>query len=189
MNTQTQPTKTDFSIRLDNVRLSYPQLFQAKSVEEGGKLKYSATFILRKKEHAAVIQKLEKMIERCALEKFGKKVTLKNIPLHDGNEKEDSEGYGDEVMYINAKNDTRPAVVDQRKAPLTADDNKVYAGCYVNAFIELFAYKHKTGGMGVSASLRAVQFAKDGESLGGAAPVDTDKVFDDVDGEDDASNY
>lgn len=187
MSTQTTTPTKNQSIRLDNVRLSYPQLFQAKAME-GSKPKFSAVFLLNKKTHAKEIAQIEKMTERAMLDKFGKKVALKNVPLKDGNDKAEKEGYGDEVMYLTAKSDTRPAVVDQKKAPLTEADGKIYGGCYVNAFIEIFAYKHPTGGSGVSAGLKAVQFFRDGESFG-AGPVDTDKVFDEVDGGDDVSNY
>ncbi len=180
-----EKTENKLQIRLDNVRLSYPNLFQAKAME-GSKPKFSATLLLNKKTHAKEIAQLEKMIERAALEKFGKKVVLKNVPLHDGNEKEDKEGYGDEVMYLVAKSDSRPAVVDQKKQPLTDQDGKIYGGCYVNAFVEVFAYKHPTGGNGVSCGLKAVQFFRDGESFG-AGPVDTDAVFEEVG--DDVSNY
>jgi len=186
MSTTTTAQPKALEIRLDNVRLSYPQLFQAKAME-GSKPKFSAVFLLNKKTHAKEIATLEKMIERAMLDKFSKKVTLKHVPLHDGNEKEDKEGYGDEVMFLTAKSDSRPAVVDQKKQPLAEADGKIYGGCYVNAFVQIFAYKHPTGGMGVACGLKAVQFFRDGESFG-AGPVDTDKVFEEVGG-DDVNNY
>jgi hypothetical protein len=186
MNTKTEPKpQTANRLKLENVRLSYPNLFKATAME-GGKPKFSATFLLNKKQHAAAIAKIEKMIERVALDKFGKKVPLKNICLHDGNEKEDKEGYGDEVMYLVAKSDTRPAVVDQKVVPIAEEDGKIYGGCYVNATVEIFAYSHPTGGKGVSAQLRAVQFAKDGESFG-AGPVNAEDEFEPV--SDDANDY
>lgn len=172
-------------ITLTNVRLSYPQLFVAKAIEEGKTPKYSATFLLDKKQHAALIAQMEKTIDRVALDQFKKKVKLNRVPLRDGNEKEDKEGYGDDVMFVNATNDKRPVVCDRDRTTLTADDPKPYAGCYVNARIRLFAFDHPQGGKGVSASLRAVQFVKDGESFG-AAPVNVEDEFevlaDDVDG-------
>lgn len=172
-------------IRLTNVRLSYPQLFVAKAPEEGKEPVFSATFILDKKRHKALIDQIEKTTERVALDAFKKKVTLKRRPLRDGNEKDDKEGYGDEVMFVGARNSKRPVVVDRDLTPLTKDDPKPYAGCEVNATIRLFAYDHSTGGKGVSASLRAVQFVRDGESFG-AGPVDAasefEAVADDVDG-------
>lgn len=172
-------------IKLTNVRLSYPQLFTAKPPEEGKEPVFSASFLLDKKEHHGLIAQIEKATERVALDAFKKKVKLNRVPLRDGNEKSDKEGYGDEVMFVGARNAKRPVVVDRDLTPLTADDSRPYAGCYVNATIRLFAFDHKTGGKGVSASLRAVQFVKDGESFG-AGPVNAEeefeKVSDDVDG-------
>lgn len=171
-----QPTKDPQVIKLTNVRLSYPQLFTAKAMEEGKEPEFSASFLLDKKQHAALIDEIEKLTARVALDTFRKNVKLNRVPLRDGNEKDGKDGYGDEVMFINAKSKKRPVVVDRDLTPLTADDSKPYAGCYVNATIRLFGYDHKTGGKGVSASLRAIQFVKDGESFG-AGPVDAEQEF------------
>jgi hypothetical protein len=172
-------------IRLTNVRLSYPQLFVAKEPEKGKKPVFSASLLLDKKQHKAIIDQIEKTTERVALDAFKKKVVLKRRPLRDGNEKDGKEGYGDEVMFVGARNEKRPVVVDRDLTPLTADDPKPYAGCYVNATIRLFAFDHVVGGKGVSASLRAIQFVKDGEAFG-AGPVNAEEEFepvsDDVDG-------
>lgn len=178
-------TKDPNIIKLTNVRLSYPQLFVAKPPEEGKEPVFSASFLLDKKQHRDLIAQIEKLTDRVALDQFKKKVPLKRTPLRDGNEKSDKEGYGDEVMFVSARNAKRPVVVDRDLTPLTATDTKPYAGCYVNATIRLFAFDHKVGGKGVSATLRAVQFVKDGESFG-AGPVDAAEEFeavtDDVDG-------
>jgi len=168
-----KPEKDPNIIMLKNVRLSYPQLFAAKAMEAGKEPKYSASFLLNKKEHAGLIAHIEKATERVALDKFKKKVKLNRVPLRDGNEKEDKEGYGDEVMFINATELRRPVVVDYDMTPLTAEDPKPYAGCIVNGSIRLFAYTHPTGGNGVSSSLRVVQFVRDGESFG-AGPIDVE---------------
>jgi len=185
--TKTEPLR----IRLENVRLSYPALDKPSSIKQPdgtlSKPKYQATFLLDKKQHAATIKKLQDLITRAQIEKFGKVVQLKNVCLRDGEEKEDTEGYGPDVMSIIAKSDTRVPVIDGNKLPVTPDDAKwPYAGCYVNGLLEVYAYKHELGGRGVSASLRAVQFAKDGESFG-AGRVDVDKEFDSV--SDDVNDY
>lgn len=173
-------------IKLTNVRLSYPQLFVAKPPEEGKEPEFSATFLLNKKQHKAIIDLIEKTTERVALDEFKKKVKLNRTPLRDGNERSDKEGYGDEVMFVGARNKKRPPVVDRDLTPLTAEDSKPYAGCYVNATIRLFAFDHKVGGKGVSASLRAVQFVRDGESFG-AGPVNAEEEFEPV--ADEADSY
>lgn len=181
MSTETEKPKNP-KIRLENVRLSFPSLFKPTAMK-GGKPKYSATLLLDKKQHAAALKSLEKMIERATLDKFGKKMTFKtdNVCLHDGNEKAEKEGYGDDVMYLVAKNDSRPAVVDGKRNPVMEEDGKIYAGCYVNVVVEIYGYHHKeSGSKGVSASLMAVQFVKDGPSFGGGGKVDVDKEFEEV---------
>jgi len=58
-----------------------------------------------------------------------------------------------------------------------------YAGCYVHTNITLWTYDHPTGGKGVSANLRIVQFFRDGEPFGNA-PAKADEELDDVDVDD-----
>jgi hypothetical protein len=188
MSTTTEE-KPKLIIRLENVRLSYPNLFKARAPKGSDKAKFSADFILDKKAHKDQIARLEKLCERAMIDKFGKKVGIKHMCLKDGNDpsKEDIEGYGDDVMYLTAKSDTRPAVVDNKKNPLTEEDGKIYGGCYVNASVEIYGFKHEVGGNCILASLRAVQFVRDGESLGGNTPVDVDKEFEEV--EDDVDKY
>lgn len=184
---KTETTSPDISkIQLKNVRLSYPHLFVPQQNKGGGKAKYSADLILDKKIHADTIAKIEKIIERVSLDFFKKAVKLKQSAFHDGNEKEDQEGYGDDVMYIVAKNDRKFPVVDRDPSiSLTAEDPKPFGGCYVNAVVRFYAYDHETGGKGVSASLEAVQFVRDGKAFG-AGPVDPEDEFTAVaEGEDD----
>lgn len=191
MNKTAEKPKTETNITLKNVRLSFPNIHEPRGMKNAdgsiGKVQFSAVALLNKKEHAEVIAQIEKLTERTALEKFGKKVTLKHTPLRDGADKEDVEGYGDDIMFITAKSEQRPAVVDRDKTPLVKADAKPYAGCYVNMGISLFAYSHQTGGKGVSASLRWVQFVRDGASFG-AGRVDVDKEIEEVT-DDDVSNY
>lgn len=174
---ETQPDIA--KIKLEGVRLSYPHLFTpAKALEAGKEEKYQATFILDKVKHKALIDKVEKLTERLALDKFKRKVPLKHKPLRDGNEVE-KEGYGDEVFFIRTSSDRRPVVVDRDLTLLTKEDSRPYGGCYVNASVRLFAYEHPTGGRGVSVGLLALQFVKDGESFG-AGPVKAEDEFEPV---------
>lgn len=164
-------------IKLPRARLSFPHLFTAKAMEEGKEPQFSATFLLDNTTHATVLDRIDAVIDRVALDFFKKKVPLKHKCLHDGNEKADLEGYGDGTSFLVSSNKSRPGVVDRRLNPVTEADNLIYAGCYVNATVRIFAWEHKTGGRGVSAQLRAVQFVEDGESFG-AGPVDAQKEFD-----------
>jgi len=177
----TTPTKDPQIVKLPKVRLSYPNLFKARAMEGQQDAKFSCDLILDNKEHAQLIEQINALIERTALDEFKKKVHLKHRCLHDGNEKDDKEGYGDGKHYLVAKSDRRPVVVDADLTPLVEADGKPYGGCYVDATVRLFAWKHPTGGCGVSADLRAVRFHSDGESFGGGAPIDAENEFGDFD--------
>lgn len=174
----TQKNTDPAIVKLPNVRLSFPHLFQAHAME-GSEPKFSCTLLLDNTKHAQLLDHIDALIDRLALDEFKKKVPLKHKCLHDGNEKMDIEGYGDGVSYIVASKKTRPAVVDRDLTPLTEADGKIYAGCYVDATIRLWVQNNKWG-KGVNAELRAIRFNRDGESLGGAAPVNVENEFDDM---------
>lgn len=174
-------------IKLENVRLSFPQLWTARAMQDKsgapqGKPKFSATYLMDNETHAALIARIEKTIDRVALEEFKKKVTLKHKCLHDGNEMDDIEGYGDGITFLRASSLRRPAVVDRQVQTLAEEDGVIYAGCYVNATVRIYAMSHDVGGKQVNAELRAIQFVKDGESFG-AGKVDVESEFDSLEDE------
>lgn len=99
--------------------------------------------------------------------------------LRDGNDNLDAKGnireeYKDK-MYVRATNGNEvPLIAPIAKKPdgtwniLPADSGKPYAGCVVNLKIDVYAMtKH---GNAINATLLAVQFVKDGQAFGGAAP-------------------
>lgn len=183
------------NLKLNNVRLSYPNLFEPKSGPEGGEPKYSASFILDKTDNAGEITELRAAILAVAKEKWGNdkaKWNPKNdglvvqvapgkgaavkICLRDGSDKPDTTGYGDSVMFFSASNKMAPAVVDTNPSQrLTKNDNRPLAGQYVNVAIRLWAQDNNFGKR-INAQLQAVQFAADGETFGDA-PVDPEQVF------------
>lgn len=172
-------------IMLKDVRLSFPALFKPEAYQPGDAEKYKATLLVPKDSKQA--KEIDAKILAVLKDKFGTKAdsVLKTIrgnankfAWQDGDNKE-YDGYAG-MMALSAKSDARPTVLDQDKSPLTAADGKPYAGCYVNASIDLFAYT--TGGNGLSASLRGVQFVRDGDSFSGARPADSDE-FEAVEGE------
>jgi len=164
-------------IKLKNVRLSFPNLFKPKAFE-GSEPAFSASFLLDKRKHAAQIEEIKSAIAKLVKEELKGK-TPKGTCLHDGSEKPDTDGYGDDMMYVSARSKKRPAIVDRDKSQLGEDDGKPYGGCYVNAIVRLWAQDNNYGKR-INASLRAVQFAADGEPFG-EAPVNTDEAFDDLD--------
>ncbi len=182
-----QPNPAPIIIRLLNVRISFPHLWQPHAMEGSTREpSFSATFILDCIKHRTLIDQIEKAIDRTALTFFGKAVRLKHRCLRDGNEKPELDGYGDGKMFLMANCKTRPPVVHRVKVtPILEEDRIILPGYRVNANVNLFAWNHKTGGMGVSAGLRAVQFVEVDEVFG-APPVDPETEFENLDDGDDS---
>lgn len=181
------------NIKLNNVRLSYPNLFEPKAGPEGGDPKYSASFLLHEKDNAAEIKTMSDAILSAATAQWGAgnvkwhngqiavkqangKVATVKVCLRNGSEKPDTAGYGDGIMFFSASNKMQPAVVDKNpNVRLEKTSGKPFAGCYVNAAIRLWAQDNNFGRR-INAQLQAVQFHADGESFGDA-PIDPTNVF------------
>lgn len=165
-------------IKLKNVRLSFPALFEPKAFQ-GGKPKFSAVFLLDKKTHALKIEEIKQAMDAVAKEKWPKKLPsgLK-LGLREGSEKEDMDGYGDGVMFFSASSQKKIPVVDCDLSPLGAGDSKPYAGCYVNATVNVWAQDNEFGKR-VNFGLVAVQFSKNGEPFGAGA-ANPEEEFDKI---------
>jgi hypothetical protein len=180
MSNTTKPTPTG-RIMLKNVRLSFPGLFEATAFKPGDKPKYKATFLIPK--DSPLAKQVDALIKKTFLEKYPKKAAvleqIKGNPnkfcWQDGDTK-DYDGYAG-MMALSCKSDVRPTVLDEKRNPVTAEDGKVYAGCYVNASVDLFAYD--SSGVGMSAQVRGVQFAAAGDAFAAGRPADSDE-FDEV---------
>jgi hypothetical protein len=164
-------------MKLDNVRLSFPSLFTAEAFKPGDQPKFKATFLIPK--GSPLLKEIEAAAIAALNAKFPGKGELIRKQITGNNNKcciadgdlAEYDGYADHIA-ISAKSSTRPLVIDAQKNPLTEADGKPYAGCYVNAIIEFFAYDQQ--GKGLSASLRGVQFARDGEAFSGAGAASVD---------------
>jgi hypothetical protein len=167
-------------INLKNVRLSFPSLFQ-KATFNGEATKFEATLLLNKDSQADAIKAIKAAINSKIKDDLkGAKLGADKICFKDGDEI-DYDGYAGH-MSIKASNAKRPMVIDRDKSPLTEDDGRPYAGCYVNAVIELWAQNNGYGKR-INASLLGVQFFKDGETFGDgvSASVDDFDAFGDDD--------
>tara|TARA_R110000782_G_scaffold899_1_gene3272 strand:- start:113 stop:628 length:516 start_codon:yes stop_codon:yes gene_type:complete len=169
---------SNYKIKLNNVRLSFPSIFN-KSEFNGQVGKFEATFLMNKESQAKMITDVEAQI--ALIQKDNKaKVSPDKICLKDG-EFVDYDGYAG-CMSIKAGSNRRPTVLGRDKAPVVEEDNIVYAGCYVNAVIELW-FQDNSYGKRVNCNLLGIQFAKDGDTFG-AGDTDVSDDFDTIDNDD-----
>jgi hypothetical protein len=166
-------------IKMQAVRLSFPSLFNTAKFGGDDTGKFEATFILDKTEHKAVIDAIKAEAARLMKEELKGKVPSDKMCLKDGDEMERPEMGG--CYTVKASTKKRPLVINRDKTPITESDNVVYAGCYVNAIISLWAQNNQFGKR-INASLEGVQFCRDGEPFGSGG-IDADEF--DAFGDDD----
>jgi hypothetical protein len=171
-------------VMLRNVRLAFPSLFEPSTFGDGDPA-YQCTLIMDDEQ----AQALDMVIASVAREKWGAKgdATLKTlrstgkVALKNGDEKSQYDGF-EGNWFIAPRAKTRPTVVDGQRQPLTERDGLIYAGCYVNASVELWAQDNQYGKR-VNATLRGIQFVRDGEAFGGGRPAQADE-FDEIEVDD-----
>jgi hypothetical protein len=166
-------------IKIANGRLSFPSLFKKASFNGSDDGKYEAT-ILFPKSDTETYDKIMDAIEQCKKDNKVKVPSDKTF-IKDGDEV-DYDGY-EGMWAVKASNKVRPTVVDRQRTPLVEEDNIIYAGCYVNVFIEPWA-QNNSYGKRVNANLLGVQFVKDGEPFGDGAKVASTDDFDEIDDDD-----
>jgi hypothetical protein len=174
-------------VKLMNVRLSFPKLFKAEVIGKDADKRYyscACPIVPGSENHKA----LDAAILEAAKTKWPDKwvAILKVIRSKDDisfHEKElvNSEGEvydGFQSMHnLNAsRNEEKgpPMVVDRGNRLLSATSGKPYAGCWVNLSVEIWA-QDNANGKRINATLRTVQFVRDGDSFGGGAPLSGDE--------------
>ena len=171
-------------LKLKKVRLAFPELWEAKQVNGEGDPAFSCAFLLPR-DHPQIAE-INAAIEYVAKEKWNAKApeVLKQMratdktALHDGDLKPSYAGYPDN-WFINARNKVQPSVRDADTTPIhAASVGRPYAGCYVNAVVELWAQDNKFGKR-INASLSGVQFHSDGDAFTGGRPA-TDDDFEPI---------
>lgn len=169
-------------LKIINARLSFPKLFQAEQYEGKGPYRYGAQLWVAV--DSPDKKKIDEAIRAVAAEAWSTKATIKLAEILpdkkaccwiDGARK-DAEGYWVLSSY-RKQEDGKPLVLDTDKTPLAPDDGKPYAGCFVNASVEIYA----TGkpNEGIRCGLVGVQFSRDGDAFGGGGRPNADD-FDEI---------
>lgn len=160
-------------MQLKNVRLSFPNVFRKASFN-GEETKYEATFLVPKsdtKTKEMIDQKIQMLLEEHKI-----KVPRDKYAIKDG-DGSNYDGY-ENHWSIKASSKKRPLVLDRNREILNEDDDKIYAGCYVNAIVD-FWVQNNPYGKRVNCNLYGIQFVEDGEPLGNFVPSTPDD-FDDL---------
>jgi hypothetical protein len=192
-------------IKLLNVRLAFPSLFEAKAFAGSDKATFGASLLFDGKGDPATqyaeltgetdatgkpitvwkASTVRKVIAMVAKDKWAAKAdaTLKPLLagertcLRDGDMKSQWGGF-EGNLYLSSSSEKRPLVVNADKTPLVAADGKPYGGCYVNAVVDIWAQDNQYGKR-INATLQSVQFFADGDSFAGGS-FGTEDDFDDV---------
>lgn len=198
------PAKFPANARLEDFktpdcRLSYAQsLFKARRVNDQGNPKYGCTLIFPKTDLPFFVEQVKKVAKLAwphnGLDRLKQGLIKSPLLMGDGKEARDKEsgelhnGMGPDVFFIRPiANEDRPPQVRARGlgAHTQATQQEVYSGCYGFAVVNVFPWNHPQSGDGISFGIAMFQKLRDGDSLGGAAPVDAAKWY--VPDEDDDS--
>lgn len=177
------PKVQDNKVVFGPCRLSYTHLLEKYVPEGGGEGKYMTNVLIPKSEKktiAAIESAIESAKKSGIVSKWGGKEPKKlDMPLHDGDEKDDEiyEGH----LYVNAKCNTKPGVVDKNKVAIM-DEEEVYSGMWAYISVTFYAYD-VNGNKGIACGLNNVMKFKDDERLGGrvSAEADFEGIGDDDD--------
>lgn len=170
--------KTRKLIALNNVRLSYPSIWQ-KKVWPNAKNdpKFEATFILNKEKNAKEIAEIKDEINYLLQANNIKILSKKNHFFKDGDAEIDGiekrEEYKNSYTAKTISYNKIP-IINKNKTPVTESDDLIHGGCYVNAWLELKAFHNLD--QGVNAYVRTIQYRSAGERFGGGLPVNLDEI-------------
>lgn len=185
------------------VRVSYPQVFQARAVQAGQDPKFGIVMMLDKKdkEHMAYLKGIHADLQECLAENWPDERTRPRVPLVGGTDspiKDGDKTVNRQGIPINERNPeyaghyiiraatkNRPVCVDRHMNEIM-DSNEVYGGCFCKVGINAYSYDVGSN-KGVTLGLNGVQKWADGESFGGGRPS-ADSMFE-ASGADDPDNY
>lgn len=170
----------DGTILVKDVRLSYEHIFEkwGKDTDPKERWRYSGKFLLGNDTHAEEIKLLKQHLMKLQQEYFKGKIGTSNLFFRNG---ADSGKEEQENAWVIAASDgkRRPQVLNKDKSVITAEDDIVYSGCYVNVLIRPWKQDNEHGKK-INANLIGVQFKRDGDRFGEEA-VDASQAFDDED--------
>lgn len=157
-------------------RASFPVLVEPKPINNQGEPKYQLTILFDKEaQQTQDFKDLEAAVEKAIENKWGKdrprKVRSPLLTIDDLRNKIPA-GYTEDHVFIRLASTVPVGVVmkepDGSLRRLEGSDIKreLYAGCQVKASVNVYAWKHETGGAGVSFGLANVMKVADDQPFG-----------------------
>lgn len=157
-------------LKTPEFRGSFVTLFEARRPAPDAVPEYSITLSLPKDdpETKAFLKKYDAMGRAAYAEKFARPPKKMQNYIKDGDEEDREEWEG--CWVLKAKNKKYPPGVSIKNSDgtLSRVDNPedVKSGDYFKITVDVFPWKHPTGGSGYSMSLRNVLKTRDGEPFG-----------------------
>lgn len=188
---------SDGSIRISNVRFSYPNVVEPfVNVDDDGKKtkRYKISAMLPKDTHEEALEMIRDRIAELMKENKVKALPADKKFLTDGDEsgKDEQEGY----WLVSASEKTRPTlrhwadgksqVLDEEDEDAPDPNELFYGGAWGSVWINPWFQNHKKYGKRVNANLRAVMFKKHDEPFGKGriSEEEVDEAFDEDDDDD-----
>jgi hypothetical protein len=146
-------------IRIDNARLSWNDLYEATGFNGDNNLAFKAKIIIDDEATLAKVRNAINVALKEAYSRDSDKIVKKiqndarSFPF-----KEHDDG-GFSLSTRRPQKKGRPILLDENRQPVTADDQKFYAGCRVNVLVEFWAGNYS--GDRVGCTLEGLQFAGD----------------------------
>ena len=176
-------------VMLKKVRVSWPAIYAPKAMKGdassnpayGGKLIVEPDSENDKTLWNAMSKVAEEKWPGKGAQVLAKLIADKRVAYVRGpyldNDNEPREGF-EGMYYLSCRSEKlKPTVKDRfNNTVVESDVGAPYAGCYVHAAVEVYAYDDSAWGRRINCNLQGVMFAADGPAFGGGRPA-TDSTF------------
>lgn len=180
-------------VSLQNVRLAFPAVFAPQAFGDGNPA-YGAKLIVEPgSPNTAVIRKA---LAEAAKAQWGDKAeTIVKQLMSDkksawtegpyrNKDGDVYDGFEGNYFLSTRSEKLRPTALSRDKQPVTEADGVIYAGCYVDASVDIYMQDSPKWGRRINAVLRGVRFRKDGDAFGGSSAAGASDFADLDDDED-----
>ena len=168
-------------MRTKKVRVWYEHLLVQRKNDKGDDAGYDCMLLIPKTD-TDVIDKIKELSERLAKQVFGKGWKKVKLPLKDGldftNSEDEHPDIMDDYMYLNAKSQYKPDIIDVYKNKLESEDD-VYSGMDCLACINFYSYEQPTN-RGISCGLSSLVKVGAGERIVGKGSAESDFAGEDL---------